>query len=204
MEQKQEEDSRILSLEMEYGDDYDDQYDDTSGAKATSWQEEREKILRLNKLVRGEEAEDAYWSGMANTNHQRRRGGGGGGDEGSDEEDDEEAGEGGGAEAKPSKEIKTTPPGAKGGRSGKDNPVAAAPKPQQNHKQPTPRPTEAPKDNSKKSSGAAAGSGGPSGSAGSSGGANGGNTTQRKPKTKTFDKHHQKDKNTRKFGGFAP
>jgi hypothetical protein len=199
MEQKQEEDSRLMSLEMEYGDDYDDQFDEgglSSKQPNRNWQEEREKIIRVNKLMLGEEAEEAYWAGMANSNqkgvHVRHAVDQEGGEE---EEEEEESGNETKsnvvikAENKSTQHKKGKPSAAAGGGGGGGAPSTRGPK-SKNVKKPAGDPV---KESSK---------GNPKKQQQQSDGAQSHTVVQRKPKTKTFDKHHQKDKNTKKYGGF--
>lgn len=177
MEKREEEDSRLMSLQMEYGDDYDDQYDEGGLKPSHNWQEEREKIIRVNKLLLSEEAEDAYWQDMRNTNQPGIR-------KVVDEEEEEEE-EGNPQEDEGKKQVETkteskqvtkTAPGGDSSRSTKTK-----------INQKLPLKTDSPKGNPKKH---------PVVDIRTQ------NNVQRKPQKKTYDKHHQKDKNIRKFGGF--
>lgn len=176
MEQRQAEDSRLMSIETEYGDDYDDQYDEGGLKSSHNWQEEIEKILRVNKLLRNEEAEDAYWEDMRNPNQHGVR-------KKVDEEEEEDGIKE--DEAKVSDKTETKQETKEPNSASHQN-VSRPLKQKSSQKTPSPK-TESPKGNPKKH---------PVVDIRTQ------TNVQRKPQKKTYDKHHQKDKNIRKFGGF--
>jgi hypothetical protein len=191
-----------MSLEIEYGDDYDDQYDEGGLKQPThNWQEEREKILRVNKLIRSEEAEDAYWAGMANSNQKGSRvrpvDADADAEEGNEEEEED------GAESKMNLETKAphgkgakgkpTTAAIAGGGGGGAPPSGRGPPKSKHPSKPAATASRAKETLAKEN---------PKGKPTADPRTQSNTGQQRKPKTKTFDKHHQKDKSTKKYGGF--
>lgn len=195
-ERKREEDFFLMAAE--YQDDYDDQWDDHTGlpsdasaaaqskggkgksdnrsvAQKIQWEVQMDRMKRVNTLLKEKEAEEQYWAEMRNTNHER-----------------------------PTREDPSEGPGVTGGAA-----LGAA------------KPQQAPRGGR---GGGGGGNGGGSGGGGKGGGdkssgdkgggdrgggskglgekaSGGGKAPQgpadgpaKKPRTKTYDKHHAKDK----------
>lgn len=158
----------------------------TDSADPTSQQSERDRVIRLNKLMREKEAEDEFWVGMQNTNHSEKnrvaR---------KNKFQQEESEEGGDSETG-DEDTKNN----NNADSSSDATNAASVDGGGLKSKVTVKVSDAPVKGSNKNKGAG-GKPGP----GSAGAGAGGRS--KKPKTKTFDKHNQKNKSTKKFGGFS-
>mmetsp|Transcript_2411 Transcript_2411/g.4399 ORF Transcript_2411/g.4399 Transcript_2411/m.4399 type:complete len:864 (+) Transcript_2411:159-2750(+) len=148
----------------------------TDSADPTAQQSERDRVLRLNKLAREKEAEDEFWDGMRNTNHSERNcivKKKKGAEDEPEELEEEDF-------------LNEDDADKSGGQIGRGSVKAV-----------TVKVSDVPSAGPNKG-GAKASGGGRSGTGAAGAGGRG-----KKPRTKTFDKHNQKKKSTKKFGGFS-
>jgi hypothetical protein len=193
IEEQRERDSEIL--QQEYSDDYDDQYDGVVGTSGSAssvgedWRRRMDNMRRFNALLKHELNEQATWDAMRNTNHdlpytkkgKNKRDN----DDDNDDDDDNDLTKA----PQVSQKVISKEVGVKSSTSGRD--LGSAPSFQS-------RQGRGPSRDNKGGGRHRGGRG--SVRAGNNGSDGDGGISTRKPRTKTFDKHHAKDRASRKYG----